>query len=218
MSQVNNENSNFSNIVFMNANPSNNFSVSRENLNDSLLGSAGNIDELLGWQISWEDYKVKVTRIKNNGSSDGFNYLMISSLNGQSQPPISVSEEDFFPKYSIDNGVTYETMGFYFISASDYEFLTLESVSGYIFSISILDFGNQHVQEGSAENFDLIPILKVESIFSGLIPNYSVPRILLAPPCPPMWRPKLTFRMPNYPVEGSETIAINTVLGKRNKK
>lgn len=112
------------------------------------------------------------------------------------EPFVNIARSEFF-RMEEDNYVD-----FYFLSHSDYSLATLSSnyiIDYFYISIAKIDFVEPYQYFGSGKtainNKNIIyNILKIECVYAEGTPltynNHSeIPQYLLAPPCPPIWKP-----------------------------
>lgn len=102
---------------------------------------------------------------------------------------------DFFP--NVEN----QMLGMYFLNYGEFDIATTqnEPVDFYRFSLALISLGSRHLSNDSLPS--LMPIIKIElkKLPSDTIPYSTLgsPTILLAPPCPPVWRPGIITGISN---------------------
>ena len=163
---------------------------------DDLL-EYSNSNILSGWKIVWDTVvgKMKFIQVKSAGGNGSDMHLNYNQYTPQSINPADLI--DFFPSY---NGAPIEM---YFLNYSEF-YLANENynISNFCLSLFYIETDNQN-----GKNPDSIPILRIETEVTNnttSVPTAlpATPSVLLAPPCPPIWKPGYNW-MKKVPVIGS---------------
>ncbi len=183
------------------------FCVNQSTLTTVLFASGlSSSTNLSGWRIKYLlTGNITFTPVLSNGEPLPTNVGTLTSsnytfhVNNAVVSGGQINKDDFFPKLEYKNNTT-APIDFYFLNKSEYDIAKSVSVNRYCFSISYILVNNTYVNTNL--EISLIPMLKIECQFNtgSIIQSYSPdsPTMLLAPPCPPVWKPgfKLPKKLP----------------------
>lgn len=190
------------------------FCINQTTMSNVLFSSATSLPpNFAGWRIKYfGSGKITFTPVSDTGNElsnnvgtlEPINYTF--HVNNSLVPNGQILEEDFFPDLVYTDNTTVP-IGFYFLNKSEYDIAYGVGIDEFCFSISYIFVNNTYVN--TSLPILVIPMLKIECKYSvgGIFgpPNFETPdspSILLAPPCPPIWKPGFTY--PQVDHEGEE--------------
>lgn len=168
------------------------FDISKATLFQKLNYSASS--NAMGWSISFENNKVVFKSMDSSGgmlgTEENLSMGEYTLYNENDQIiPREIYRHEFFPN------VEQEQLGMYFLNFGELK-IAIEldiPIEFFRFSLAVVNLGTPYLTNN---NFPpTIPILKIEIKRNGLIiPNQynPSPSVLIAPPCPPIWKPGFT--------------------------
>lgn len=112
-----------------------------------------------------------------------------------------MERQHFFPDINLDQ------IGMYFLNFGEFHIANFyhESIDAFRFSLGIIAMGDLFVTD-IEPSYD-IPMLKIELIRNNTLQfnSQASPKILIAPPCPPIWKPgfQLVDPVPMPPTDGA---------------